>query len=54
MKVKDGIKKLSALYAVRDGEMVNKARKYVEGRNWEISVEQMERAAIAARRESSG
>jgi len=52
--VKDGIKKMSALYTVRDSEMVNKAREYAESRNWGITIDQMERAAIAARRESSG
>lgn len=48
--VKDGIKKLLSLYGVGKFTTI-KAREYVENRKWDITVEQMEKAALAARRE---
>ena len=48
VSIKDGIKKL--MFAVR-GDMTKKAREYVEERDWSITVEQMEKAVLAARRE---
>jgi glycosyltransferase involved in cell wall biosynthesis len=45
--LKDGIYKLQ--FAVR-GDITNKAREYIETRKWEIAIEQMENAAITARK----
>jgi glycosyltransferase involved in cell wall biosynthesis len=50
VSIKDGIKQLLNLYTVRK-DVIEKARKYVEEKDWTITVEQMEKAAKAARRE---
>jgi len=49
--LKDGTKKLIDLFVSPHSEMVKKAREYVEARDWSITVAQMEKAALAARRE---
>lgn len=51
--LKDGIKKLFKLYSGEYPDVKKKAREYVESRNWNITIEQMEKAALAARREPS-
>lgn len=51
--VKKGIRELVCLANFNFITIRSKAREYVEGRKWEISIEQMERAVIAARREPS-
>ena len=48
--VKDGIKKLDTLYAIR-GDITKKAREYAENRTWEKTLLQMEKAVQAVRRE---
>lgn len=48
--LKDGIKKLLGLYNGEYPDVKKLAREYVEARNWSITLEQMEKAVIAARR----
>lgn len=48
--LKDGIKKLLGLYNGEYPDVRKLAREYVEARNWSITLEQMEKAVIAARR----
>ena len=50
--LKDGINKLLNLYIVRE-DIIKKAREYAETRKWEIAIEQMENAVIAAKREET-
>jgi glycosyltransferase involved in cell wall biosynthesis len=50
--LKDGIKKLLGLYNGEYPDVIGKARKYVEARDWSITVGQMDKAVIAARRTS--
>jgi len=49
--LKDGVNKLLALSSEDNSEMIKKAREYAESRKWEDTVLQMEKAALAARRE---
>jgi glycosyltransferase involved in cell wall biosynthesis len=48
--LKDGIKKLLELSTFKHVDMIQKAREYVEAKDWSITVEDMERAALAARK----